>query len=132
MEVNELEIFRIAQAFCTAMVWADGEEGTRPRVPKETQIAAQQYVHAFVTAFPQLSRAALDSKDYGWWQGEHNTYSAFGHDLYLTAAGHGAGFADREELGDTALQLDEALWANGAWQRWEVSVYQSRGWMYLE
>lgn len=129
---NEGTVVRIARAFCEAMVWADAEEGTRPRVPKETHIAAQQYVHAFLSAFPQPSQLALSSEDYGWWQGKHDTAAAFGHDLYLTARGHGAGFADRTELGDVARQLDDALWSNGAWTRWEVSSYQSRGWMYLE
>lgn len=122
----------IAAAFCRAMVWADAEEGTNPRVPKETQIAAQQYVHAFLSAFPIPSRTALESKEYGWWQGVHNTCDAFGHDLYLTAAGHGASFADRNEtLGDTAQDLHDAVWANGSWTRWEIETYQSRGWIYM-
>jgi len=131
-QINEAEVIRIAAAFCTAMVWADAEEGTSPRVPRETQIAAQQYVHAFLSAFPLPSRLALDSDDYGWWQGVHDTCAAFGHDLYLTAAGHGAGFADRDTLGELAEQLHDALWSNGAWARWEVSMYQARGWVYLE
>ena len=42
-------VARIAEAFCIAMVWADAEEGTSPRVPNETRIAAQQYVHAFLS-----------------------------------------------------------------------------------
>lgn len=121
----------IAAAFCRAMVWADAEEGTSPRVPNETRIAAQQYVHAFLSAHPDICRAALDSNDYGWWQGVHNTADAFGHDLYLTARGHGAGFADRDALGELAQQLHDALWSNGNWQRWEIETYQARGWVYM-
>lgn len=129
MQINEAEVIRIAAAFCDAMVWADAEEGTSPRVPRETQIAAQQYVRAFVDAFPAPSRAALDSREYGWWQGRHNTCNAFGHDLYLTARGHGVGFADRDALGETGEMLNEEI--RKGWQRWEVETEQYRGWMYL-
>lgn len=120
----------IAAAFCRAMVWADAQEGTHPRVPDKTRIAAQQYVHAFLSAHPAICRAALDSNDYGWWQGVHNTADAFGHDLYLTACGHGAGFADRSDtLGDLAGQLHDIL--RQGWRRWDIEMYQARGWVYL-
>lgn len=124
-------VARIAEAFCIAMVWADAEEGTSPRVPNETRIQAQQYVHAFLSAHPAICAAALGSDDYGWHNGTHDTCAAFGHDLYLTARGHGAGFADRDALGELAQQLHGAVWGNGNWQRWEIETYQARGWVYM-
>lgn len=125
-------VARIAEAFCIAMVWADSEEGTSPRVPNETRIQAQQYVHAFLSAFPVPSRLALESDDYGWYNGVHDTCAAFGNDLYLTARGHGASFADRSDtLGGLSEQLHDAVWANGAWAKWEIDTYQARGWVYM-
>lgn len=124
-------VARIAEAFCIAMIWADAEEGTSPRVPNETRIQAQQYVHAFLSAHPDICAAALGSDDYGWHNGVHDTCAAFGHDLYLTARGHGAGFADRDALGELADKLHGAVWGNGNWQRWEVETYQARGWVYM-
>ena len=127
---NSGTVSRIARAFCQTMVWADAEEGTSPGVPKATLMAAQTYVRAFLTEYPDICKAALESDDYGWHQGVHDTADAFGHDLYLTARGHGAGFADRTgTLGETATTLHSHL--RVGWRRWEIEMYQANGWVYL-
>ena len=46
-----------------------------------------------------------------------------------TAAGHGVGFSDRDELGETGERLADVIRAE--WRRWHVEAYQSRGWFYL-
>lgn len=129
MNINKDTIALIARGFCVAMVWADCEEGTNPQCPKATIAAAEDYVAKFVEVFPRLCEEALSNEDYGWYQGTRDVCGSFGHDLFLTARGHGVGFSDRDELGETGEMLHEVL-RNG-WQRWEVETYQYRGWMYL-
>lgn len=122
-------IAMIARGFCVAMVWANSEEGTNPRCPKATIAAAEDYIAKFVAAFPHLCEEALSNEDYGWYEGVRDVCGSFGHDLFLTAAGHGVGFADRDALGETGEMLNEEL--RKGWQRWEVETEQYRGWMYL-
>lgn len=126
---NDGTVAQIVAGFCAAAAWADSEEGNHPRFSNAERANVETYVRAFLAAYPQLSRAALDRDDYGWWQGLRNAGEAFGHDLYLTARGHGAGFADRDALGALAQPLHDVL-RNG-WKVWEVELMQSRGWLYL-
>lgn len=121
---------KIVAGFCTAAAWADSEDGTNPRFSNAERAKVEAYALAFMSAYPNLTRAALDCADYGWWQGVRDVGSAFGHDLYLTARGHGAGFADRTDtLGELARSLHDAIRVD--WQVWGVGLTQYRGWLYL-
>lgn len=125
--VPELET--VARHFCIAAAWADSEEGTSPRVHGGTLETARQFAAAFIGAHPGLFAAAMQADGYGSHPDAGSPAAAFGHDLYLTAAGHGVGFSDRDELGETGERLADVIRAE--WRRWHVEAYQSRGWVYL-
>lgn len=125
--VPELET--VARHFCVAAQWADAEEGTRPRLFREALKTARGFAAAFIGARPRLFRAAMECDGYGTHPDAGSPAAAFGHDLYLTAAGHGVGFSDRAELGALGARLSEVI--RDEWRRWHVEAYQSRGWLYL-
>lgn len=125
--VPELET--VARHFCVAAQWADAEEGTRPRLSREALNTARGFAAAFIAAQPRKFRAAMECDGYGKHPDAGSPAAAFGHDLYLTAAGHGVGFSDRAELGETGERLAEVIHKD--WRRWHVEAYQSRGWLYL-
>lgn len=80
---------RATRAFLACAIWADAPEGTRPRVTKTALEAAAQCVVGFVASLP----AEVKEADFTGYSVEQ-----FGHDLYLTLAGHGTGFWERKEL----------------------------------
>jgi hypothetical protein len=114
----EIDYQTIAHHFCIAAVWADCEEGTSPRITAKSLENAERYARAFIAENYALSVCALEAPGYG--------PERFGHDLWLTARGHGAGFWDRSELGDTGRALADVL---RDWQTWEVEADFYRGWL---
>lgn len=123
----ELDV--IARHFTIAAQWADSEEGTRPQISGDAQACALRFAAAFTAAHSELCAAAMDADGYGSHPDAGSPAAAFGHDLYLTAAGHGVGFADRAELGDAGEALAEVI--RTEWRRWHVETYQARGWLYI-
>lgn len=91
----------IAAHFMIAANWADCPEGTKPRVTKSALLNAEKLARAFVQRVGlAVFRAALEAYEN---EGLHpdcngSACAAFGHDLYLTMAGHGVGFWDRKAL----------------------------------
>lgn len=127
--VNGDTLETIVKHFLIAAVWADAQEGTHPRIPRETRAEATLFVCSFLGAYPELCEAALKNDDYGTHPDAGSAAAAFGHDLFLSARGHGVGFWSRDELGDTGEALAAAL--RNEWRRWYLEVDQSRGWLYL-
>lgn len=68
------------------VLWIEAAEGCNPRLTKASRVEARKLVKEFVEAAGDLM------KDYSM------SASQFGHDLWLTSNGHGAGFWDRAEL----------------------------------
>lgn len=121
----------IAKHFCIALVWADAPEGTSPRVPRETLESADKFAREFITAHPALCEAALSAEGYGDHPDAGSPAAAFGHDLFLTCAGHGISFGDRDALGDIGAQLAAAIHSGADWRKWRIESYFYRGWAYL-
>lgn len=119
----------IAQHFCIAAVWAGCKEGTRPRITRKSLDTARKFATSFLATYPQLCTAAMEAEGYGSHPDTGSPEAAFGHDLYLTAAGHGTGFWDRDELGDTGRKLGQ-IFRNG-WRRWYIEIDFYRGWLYV-
>ena len=73
----------------------------------------------------------LAAEGYGSHPDAGSSAAAFGHDLYLTARGHGAGFWDREELKDDDLgeRISEPLRRD--FRRWYIEPQFEKGWVYL-
>lgn len=137
--VPELET--VARHFIIAAIWADAEEGTHPRASAATLHTAREFCAAFIGAHAGLFAAAMNAPGYGSHPDAGSNAAAFGHDLYLTAAGHGIGFDDRDAL---AFSLDEdddtdentlgqmlARVVRKEWRRWHVETSQYRGWFEL-
>lgn len=109
------DLLAVGRAFADCAVWADCEEGTSPRVTDQLQGVGMSLAVWLAQAEPAAVAAAI----------ERRGLADFGHDLFLTAAGHGAGFWDRQELkmdgvGDT---LTDAL------RRVHLETEQYRGCM---
>ena len=121
----------IARHMCVAACWADCEDGTQPRITREALRTARQYAEAFASEFPGLTLAAMRAPGYGAHPDAGSPAAAFGHDLYLTAAGHGVGFWSRDELADDDLGEKLARPLRDNWRRWHLESYFSRGWLYL-
>lgn len=121
----------IARHMCIAAVWADCEEGTRPRVTREALATARKYAEAFVSEFPALTLAAMRAPGYGSHPDAGSPAAAFGHDLYLTACGHGVGFWCRDELDadDIGDKLSRPL--RDDFRKWSLEAEFYRGWLYL-
>lgn len=110
----------VLRGFIYCLEWAEAPEGARPRMPRVTANAAASIVEDFTTQHRALYAAAIDRLGYD--------ADRFGHDLWLTLAGHGAGFWDRPELEEGGL--GEALTAAvDAFGRREA--YAAGGWFYI-
>lgn len=118
-----------ARHFIIAAIWADAPEGTRPRATFAANVAARGFVARFAATYPAQCAAALACEGYGDHPDAGSPEAAFGHDLYLTAAGHGVGFADRAELGAAGRALRDALRFN--WRQWGFDVEFYRGWVHM-
>lgn len=132
---SEKQVQIAAKHFVIAAEWADKPENTHPRIAASARATAEKLVRDFNAAHPALCERVVTTKGYGDsfaqdFGGQRRSewpYAAFGHDLYLTIAGHGTGFWDREcldALGDeiTAACQDIA---------YHVEVDFFRGWMYI-
>lgn len=105
----------VGRAFAECAVWADSEEGTRPRVTDQLQGVGM----SLAAYLAQLQPAAVGEAI------KRQGLQQFGHDLFLTASGHGAGFWDRRELeaGDIGDTLTAAV------RDWYLETEQYRGHM---
>ena len=129
MATTPAQVATIAQHYLIACIWADGPEGTQPRATRAAESKARATVQRFVDLHPDLFAAAMACADAGY--GSHpdagSAEAAFGRDLYLSTARHGAGFFDRRELGhDLGRKLQDAARSFG-----EPGAYFYRGWLYL-
>ena len=125
------EARKAAEHFLIAAIWADCQEGTNPRASAQAKRAAFNIVHTFMCRHPSLSARALDCAARGYGShpdcGDAGAAGAFGHDLWLTMRGHGAGFWDRDELPESlGKELTDACKKFGSPDFW-----QHRGWFYI-
>lgn len=121
----------IARHMCIAAVWADCEEGTHPRISAQALKTARAYAERFVSEFSVLTWQAMHAEGYGAHPDAGSPAAAFGHDLYMTAVGHGVGFWDRRELDENELgdALSQPL--RDDFRKWHLEAEFSRGWLYL-
>ena len=127
------DVDTIARHFLIAAVWADAEEGTRPRLSREAKETARRFVLAFLDSHGGLSWRAITeggANGYGSHPDAGSASAAFGHDLYLTAAGHGVGFGDRDALPEDVREALEKVF-HDEWRRWHVDAQQDRGRFYV-
>lgn len=85
--------------------WADKPEASRARFTKSAIDTARQDCAEFIAACGPLFFQAINRPGYD--------AQRFGHDFWLTRCGHGAGFWDRNELAEKAIQNWQALDRNG-------------------
>jgi len=123
------QIETAARHFIIAAIWADCPEGTHPRATRKAQEWAHRFISEFAAKHAELCAAAMECDDYGTHPDAGSPAAAFGHDLYLTAAGHGVGFDDRRELGEIGAKLADVLRTD--WRRWHIETQFYRGWLYL-
>lgn len=139
--MQTLDASIIAKHLLTAAIWADCEEGTRPRETKQARQEALTIAQAFAKSIPPEVLEQLQELPEYWSHPDCNGHleAAIGHDLWLTATGAGVGFWDRDALdlpcvadaahtlGDWLSGLVETLgMANG-----KVSYEQHRGRFYV-
>lgn len=115
--------------FLIAAIWADCPEGTSPRATKQAEKHAKEFVERFVSTYPYKVSKALSMPGYGSHPDAGSPEAAFGHDLYLTCAGHGAGFQDREELKEWGDMLHRVI--RESWRTWHIEAQFYRGWLYF-
>lgn len=125
---DNLSLKTIAAAFLEAALWADAPKNTSPRITREAEINACAFCAAFIKENLELFNAAIRADGY--------TLVQFGHDLYLTQAGHGAGFWDRAELAvmpaGRSYTLGTLLTDKcGRGTRFFTDVELFRGWAYF-
>lgn len=109
------DLIEVGNAFALSAVWADCEEGTRPRITDQLQATGMHLAVWLAQAEPAAVAAAI----------ERRGLSDFGHDLFLTARGHGAGFWDRQGLKEGGIgdRLSDVL------RRVHLETEQYRGYM---
>ncbi len=124
------QIAEVARHFVVCAIWADCEEGTHPRATHRTDAAAFAICKRFIDANHDLFNAAMLRCEVGY--GSHpdagSAEAAFGHDLWLSLSGHGAGFFDRTEL--QAEGLGDAL-QDACRKQAEPEHWQRGGWFYI-
>lgn len=120
----------MARHFLIAAVWADAEEGKRPRASKQAMDSAREWVKQFLAMVnPADIMACVKAPGYGSHPDAGNPWAAIGHDLWLTSRGHGVGFWDRDELPeDVGQRLTEVCRVLGD-PGHGFECY--RGWVYL-
>jgi hypothetical protein len=131
------ELETIARHYLIAAIWADAPEGTRPRATSESKLCAVEIPQAFLghigaERFQQIRDAYTTGYGAHPDCGKVAPYcAALGHDLYLTRAGHGVGFADRDVLPEDLRDYlhDQCGWGKPMGEG-EVTFY--RGWLYIE
>lgn len=132
-----VEIETIARHYIVAAIWADGPEGMHPRATDQAWRFALVQAARFVEHIgPERFQRIRDAYDTGY--GRHPDCgtvapycAALGHDLYMTRAGHGVGFADRDALPENLRDwLDNQCGWRGHMGEAESTFY--RGWLYFE
>ena len=115
----------IARHFCIAAIWADAPEGTHPRETRAALKWARDFAERFITAHPELCAAAMACEGYGAHPDAGSPDAAFGHDLYLTCAGHGVGFWSRDlgAVGDTLSTAARAWVSLSAYAGDDTLIY---------
>lgn len=135
---TQKQIETVARHFIIAALWAEKPEDTNPRATRATEENARKVCEAFIAQNEPLFIEAMERKTEGY--GSHpdagSPEAAFGHDLYLTIAGHGVGFWDREALDnldpeDMGVSLGDKLTAACEPYRYKLEPEFYRGWMYL-
>ena len=134
--INKSELETITRHFLAAALWADAPENTSPRLSRQAKAAARAFCEAFIQENHKMFLTAVQADDYGWHNGRRNPAAQFGHDLYLTQAGHGAGFWDRDGLAFTPAGDDDTLGNMltkkcGPGTRFFAEVEFYRGWVYM-
>ena len=99
-ELSPLDVETVAAAFNRAAIWADAPEGTSPRPTAKADAHARAMLARLFKRAPVAVLEALNCADYVHHSDAPTPADSFGHDLYLTCAGHGAGFWDRDTLPD--------------------------------
>lgn len=102
------DIETIAKHFVIAALWADApDEVDAPHYEAAPEVmpAVIEFCRAFVERNRGMYDAAMEraSAGYGSHPDAGSPQAAFGHDLFLTVAGHGVGFWDRAELDENGL-----------------------------
>jgi len=107
------DLLEIGEAFAVAAVWADREEGTSPRATRQLKGVGMSLAVWLAQLQPAAVAAAI----------KRQGLQQFGHDLYMTVAGHGVGFWDRKELedGDIGDTLTDTV------HHWHLEIEQWRG-----
>lgn len=127
------QIQTVAKHLVVAALWADSEEGSYPRATRKSHQVAFGICKAFIEAYPDLFIEAMQRSEvgYGCHSDAGSAEAAFGHDLWLTSQGHGAGFWDSTEL--EAFGLGDVLTkvVNEFQKTIAISCEQYRGWMYI-
>ena len=101
-----------------------GRMNEAPLMDQVVALDSRQLLHAMLRHEAAMARA---DEGYGAHPDAGSPEAAFGHDLYLSTAGHGAGFFDRRELGyDLGDKLQDAARRFG-----EPQPAFYRGWLYL-
>lgn len=131
--MKTINVETMAKHYLNAAFWADKPEGTNPRVTKQALKIAKNTCWQFSEMIIKSNLFDELSKYPEYWQHPDcngHIEAAIGHDLYLTSAGHGVGFWDRDTI---PRELGEKLSALCGWRKPipepEVNFY--RGWMYL-
>jgi hypothetical protein len=121
-----MNIQKMAEHYIFAALWADAPEGTRPRATKKARAVALEVCEKFAGSIVELWPDILKCPAY-WAHPDcaGHPEGAVGHDLWLTSAGHGVGFFDRDTLPDELLEKLTDL----AGRAPEAEFY--RGWLYL-
>ncbi|MGF6604361.1 hypothetical protein P3T23_009116 [Paraburkholderia sp. GAS448] len=127
--MNTQEIETAARHFVISAIWADGPEGRKIRSARETDAIARAFVEAFAAAWPAECAQVTAADGYGSHPDAGSPAAAFGHDLYLTCAGHGTGFWDRRELGEVGELISSRIRAE--WRRWYIESYCDRRRLYF-
>lgn len=134
MAYTHSELHTMARHYVIACLWADCEEGTKPRATTQAHGVAVSRCRKFLDAIGVDVLAELrEAHRQGY--GSHPdcgtvapVFAAIGHDFYLTTAGHGVGFWDRAELEPYGLgdRLTEFCKPIG-----EPNPTFYRGWLYF-
>lgn len=127
-DIRMINIDTIAKHYVIAALWADCEEGTRPRATKQAQLQANFIAGKFAALVLPHWEALQECKEYGTHPDAGSIEAALGHDLWLTSCGHGVGFWSRDELTE---DLQTALTAIVDKHFKEPSFEFYRGWFYL-
>lgn len=120
----------MARHYIAAALWADAPEGTRPRATRQAQRHALDVCARFAGMIAQHWPRLQECRAYGAHPDAGSVEAALGHDLYLTSAGHGVGFRDRDSLPE---DLRDALAELCGWRRpiGEPEANFYRGWLYF-